>query len=263
MCRLVARDVLVTLDISAYGEVEGCLVGTHHADVSIRAVHFATLCLYSHAAHEAHLAFQTFVLGGHAQQGGFVSIHINKYILVGRGHVGGESDLAFLAGSQVDSNNLVTTQWCYSLAFVFHTIHFVFHDALGVIQVQPALVVPIVSMSRHRDIQVAKGLERHTHVLACCIGHHLGIGQFLCLLVFPFEDEAAHLRQRFLRVGVQHVVGLSCPDGFLIDLNVLHGGCSKHHTTHYSIANGQCLRPCLCRLVVPQSVLLCNSTNED
>ena len=178
-------------------------------------------------------------------------------------HVGGKCNLAFLAGSQVDSDNLMTTQRGYRLTHVLYAIHLVFHHALGIVQVQPTFVVPIVSVSRHCDVQIAKGLEGHTHVLAGSLGHYLCVSQVLCLLVFPFEDELANLWQRLLRVGVHHVVGLSCPDGFLVNLDVLHSRCTKHHTTHHAVADGQGLRPRLCRLVVPQSVLLCNSTNEE
>ena len=67
-------------------------------------------------------------------------------------HVGGKCNLAFLAGSQVDSDNLMTTQRGYRLTHVLYAIHFVFHYAPGIVQVQPPFVVPVVSMSRHRDI---------------------------------------------------------------------------------------------------------------
>ena len=109
LCLLVAGNVLVALDVGAYGEVEGCLVSLHHADISIRATHLAALGLYSHTPHKAHLAFQTFMLGRNTQERSFVAIHIHKYILMRTGHVGDKCNLAFLAGCQVDNDNFVTT----------------------------------------------------------------------------------------------------------------------------------------------------------
>ena len=154
----------------------------------------------------------------------------------------------------MDSNDFVPTQWGYRLTFVLHPIHAVSYYAFGFIQVQPAFVVLVGSVTRHCDIQVAKGLIRHTHILACRVGHHLLVGQILCLLVFSFENQLAHLRQILLRIGVHHVVGLSCPDGFLVQLDMFYGRGTKHHSTHHAISNGQGLCPRLCRLVVPQAI---------
>ena len=66
LCLLVTRNVLIALHIGAYGEVEGRLVGIHHADVAIRTTHLAAFRLHSHTTHKAHLTLQSFVLRRYA-----------------------------------------------------------------------------------------------------------------------------------------------------------------------------------------------------
>ena len=106
-------------------------------------------------------------------------------------------------------------------------------------------------MAGHREIDVAEGLVGHTHVLACRVRHHLVVSQLLCLLVLAFKNQLAHLGKVALCRGIDNVVGLSCPDGFLIQLDVLYGRCAEYHATHDAISDGQCLRPCHGRTVVP------------
>ena len=65
---LVACDVLVTLDVGAYGQVDYGLVGSHHADVAVAAAHLAALGIDGHATHKAHLTLQALVLGRHTEQ---------------------------------------------------------------------------------------------------------------------------------------------------------------------------------------------------
>ena len=110
-------------------------------------------------------------------------------------------------------------------------------------------------MAGHREIQVAEGLVRHTHILSCAYGHHLLIRQCLGLLVLPLEDKLTHLRQVFLRLRMNHLIGLSCPEGLFIELDMLHSRRTEDHAADDTIAHRQCLRPSLSRLVVPQTVL--------
>ena len=255
LCLLVTRDVLVALHIGAYGEVEGRLVSTHHADDTIRATHLAAFRLHSHTTHKAHLALQAFMLAGYTQERNLIAIHVDQYVFVGRCHIGRKCNLTFLAGCQMDSNDFVPTQWGYRLTLILHPIHAVSYYAFGFIQVQPAFVVLVGSVTRHCDIQVAKGLIGHTHILASTNGHYLLVGQILCLLVFSFENQLAHLWQILLRIGVHHIIRLSSPNGFFINLDMFYGRGTKHHSTHHAIADGQSLRPRLGGLVVPQTIL--------
>ena len=113
-------------------------------------------------------------------------------------------------------------------------------------------------MTGHGDIHVAEGLIGHTHILSYCMGHHFLVGQLLGFLVLSFKDEAAHFRQRGLGIGVYDVIGLSCPDGFFIQLDVFHGRCVENHATHHTVADGQRLCPCHGRTVIPEAILGCD-----
>ena len=130
---LVASNVLVVLHVGANGQVDGCFVSSHHADVTIRTTLFTTFRLYCHTPHKAHFAFQTFMLAGNSQERSLVAIHIDKWILVWCRHIGSKRNLAFLAGRQVDSNNVVATQRGDDLTFILHTIHAIANYAFGII----------------------------------------------------------------------------------------------------------------------------------
>ena len=82
----------------------------------------------------------------------------------------------------------MSSQWGYRLAFVLHTIYRIADNGFPVVNIQPALIVAIVSVPRHSDVHVTKGLERHTHVLSDSIGHNICVGQILRLLIFAFKD---------------------------------------------------------------------------
>ena len=151
---------------------------------------------------------------------------------------------------------MVATQRRDDLTFVFHTIYLILYNALGIVNVEPSLIVLIGSMSGHGDIEVTKGLVGHSHVLAGSLGHHLVVGKVLCLFVLPLEDEASHLRQSLLGAGIHHLVGLTCPDGLFVQLDMFHGRRTEHHATYDTIAHRQCLRPRLGRAVVPESVTM-------
>ena len=252
---LVARNVLIALDIRADGEIQRSLVGTDHADVTIRSTDLAPLGIDGHASHKAHLALQPFVLGRDTQQCGLQTLATNKRILVGCSHIGRKRNTALLAGRQVDGNDGMAAQRGYRLTLVLHTVHRIADDTLGMVKVQPALIVLIVGMTGHGDVQVAEGLVRHSHVLPHGIGHHLLVGQLLRLLVFTLEDELAHPWQRLAGVGVHHLVGLTGPQRLLVQLDVLHGWRAEHHATDDAITHRQRLRPRHGRLVVPQSIL--------
>ena len=63
---LVARNVLIALDVGSDGEKDGSLVSFHHTDVAIRGRRVSAFRLNGHTSHKTHLAFQTFVLRRYA-----------------------------------------------------------------------------------------------------------------------------------------------------------------------------------------------------
>ena len=170
-------------------------------------------------------------------------------------HVCRKGNLTLFAGRQMDSNDMMASQWRDDLTLILHPIHTIADNGSPVVQVKESLIIAILRMPRHRNIQVTKRLKGHTHVFLDSTGHHLRVCQCLCLLVFPFENQFAHLRQRLLGIGVDDVIGLSRPDCLLVQLDVFYGRGAEHHTAYDTITHGQCLSPRLCRLVVPQSVL--------
>ena len=92
------------------------------------------------------------------------------------GHVRHKGNLSFLVGCQMHSNDMMTTQGGYRLSLVLHAIHRITDNCFAVVYVQPAFKVLIISMTWHSDIQIAKRLVRHTHILIYSTRHHLGIG---------------------------------------------------------------------------------------
>ena len=168
-----------------------------------------------------------------------------------RGHVGSEGDLAFLASCQMNGDDRMASQRRDHLPFIAYTIHLITHQGTGIVQIEQSFVVGVACMSGHREIEVAEGLIGHTHILSGTHGHYLLIGQYLGLFVLSLEDELAYFRQISLRLRVEHLIRLSCPKGFLIELDMLCCGCTEDHPTDDTIAYGQCLCPGLCRTVVP------------
>ena len=114
---------------------------------------------------------------------------------MGRGHVGGEGNPTFLTGSQTDGDDGVVSQGGDDLAFIAYAIYLIVYQHTGIVEIQQTFVVLVGRMSRHREIQVAKRLIGHAHVLACAHRHHLLIRQGLGFFVFPLEDELAYLGQ--------------------------------------------------------------------
>ena len=110
-------------------------------------------------------------------------------------------------------------------------------------------------MAWHREIEVAKWLVGHAHILSCAHGHHLLVCQGFGFFVFPLEDQLAHLRQVFLRLRMKHLIRLACPDGLLVKLDMFHGRNAEDHASDNAIAYGQRLRPGLGGLVVPEPVV--------
>ena len=188
---------------------------------------------------------------GGGNHGGYTSC---QHIAVRRGERCCERDCSRLRGRQVNGDDL-TAQRGDGLALILHAAYGITYDASRIVDVQQALVVSIIGMTRHSDIQVSEWLVGHTHVLPGTHRHHLLVGQLLCLLVFTLEDKFSHLRQRLTGLGVQHLIGLPSPDGLLVQLYALHGGRTEHHAAHRAIANGQRLRPRLRRTAVPQMML--------
>ena len=175
---------------------------------------------------------------------------------MGRCHIGGKGDFPLLARCQMDGHDVAAAQGSDDLALIADAIDGIVYNGSSVVQVQIALIVLVVGMARHGDKQVAKGLIGHTHVLACCHGHHLGIGQLLRFLVLALEDEPAHLGQILLGIGVHYIVRLPGPDGLLVQLDMLYGRSAIHHTPDDTISYGQRLRPGHGWLVVPEFVLV-------
>ena len=150
--------------------------------------------------------------------------------------MGSKRNLPALAGRQSDGNDFVAPQWGNGLTFVLYAVYRIAHHAPGMVQVQPSLVVAVVCVTGHSDIQVAKGLIRHTHILAGTKGHYLVVGQLLGLFVLALEDELAYLGQCLLGIGIHHLVGLTRPDGLFVQLDMFHGRRTEHHATDDTIA---------------------------
>ena len=124
------------------------------------------------------------------------------------------------------------------------------------VKIQLSFVIDVVSMSWHSDIQVAKGLVGHTHILVGSHGHHLVVSEPFRLFISALKDKLTHFRQRLFCLWMDYLVGLSCPDGLFVQLDMFYGWGAKHHSSHHTIADGQCLCPGHCRLIIPELILV-------
>ena len=140
------------------------------------------------------------------------------------------------------------------LALILHAVNGITHQRTCIVEVEQTLIACIVGMAGHGNPQVAEGLKGHTAVLTGTQRHYLLVGQQLGFLVFPFENQLPDLWKVFFGCRVTHLVGLSGPDSFFVQLNPFHGWCAKHHTAHGAVTDGQCLCPGHGWTVVPQLV---------
>ena len=79
---LVARNVVVALDVRADGDKDNGLVSTGYADDAIRASHLAAVGLDGHTPLKAHLAFQSLMLRTDTQQRGFIAFAAYQHIFM-------------------------------------------------------------------------------------------------------------------------------------------------------------------------------------
>ena len=88
-------------------------------------------------------------------------------------------------------------------------------------------------MSGKGDAQIAKRLVRHARV---SFGHYLLRSQGLCFEVLACKDQFAYLGDVLQSIGVGVVIGPTCPDSLLVQLNLLHTRSAKYHGSQPSVA---------------------------
>ena len=280
LCLLIASNVLVVHHVGTHGDIDGSLVGPNDRQLAVGGTNIrgnvfkrcgslgiGTLGsvpyygLHRHQSHETHLALQVLVFPRHAVEvcaatprscrggvGGGVTAR--QYVAMRRGERSRERNAPRLRSREVYGNHLAA-QRGDGLAFILYSVHFISNDAQGAVNIKQPLIVAIVCMPGHGDIQVAERLVRHAHVLARSKGHHLLVGQLLSLLIATLEDELTHFGQVLLRFGIHHLIRLTGPDGLLVQLYAFHGRRTIYHTAHRTITDGQSLCPCLRWTVVP------------
>ncbi len=88
--------------------------------------------------------------------------------------------------------------------------------------------------------EIAERLVRH---LRQRLRHHARTGQRGGVGVAPIGQQAPHLRQRFLGLGVDGVVGAPGPERALVQLQPLVHHAAEHHRSQPSVAHGQGTHP--------------------
>jgi hypothetical protein len=61
---------------------------------------------------------------------------------------------------------------------------------------------------------------------------------------------------------MKHLIGLTCPEGLFIELDMFHSGSAENHSADDTIAYGQRLRPRLRGTIIPQAMLRPCRTNR-
>ena len=248
---LVTGNVLIIVEVGGYRDVEHSLVGPFHRHNSVFGVGHGPfpfpLCHRRHASHEAHFAFQSFVLGSHAKQRGFVALALDNNIVVGSGEVGIERDAAPLVGREADGDHIVG-QRSDHLAPIGHPICRPTGDGPCRVEAQFAVIVCVVAHARHGDVHVAESLVGHSPVGG---RHHIGGRQVLRLLILPLPNQILNHGNGLQRLRIGIAVGLSGPNGFLVELYALRGRNTIYHGSKPAIAKWQSIRPHLCRFPIP------------
>ena len=133
-------------------------------------------------------------------------------------------------------------------------------EAAGRIQTQFAIILRIAIHAGSRDIDITKGLVRHSEV---GIRHDFLGTHILCLAVFALPDEVLHDWKSCLGMRIGILVRLSCPNGFLVQLQAFGGWNAIYHGTQTAITQRQGIGPDQRWFVVPELIRLCCSLQRE
>ena len=252
---LVAGDILVVNEVGGDGDIEYGFIGILHADhtVATGLRSLAAFDLSRHSAHESHLSLQTFVLGSHSFEGSFLAIGTDDDIIVRGSKVGIEGDAMRLVGRE-SYHHYIIGKGGDNLALIGDTMGCPAGEAAGRIQTQFAIILRIAIHPGSRDIDITKGLVRHSEV---GIRHDFLGTHILCLTVFALPDEVLHDWKSCLGMRIGILVRLSCPDGFLVQLQTFGGWNAIYHSTQTAITQRQGIGPDQRWFVVPELIRLC------
>ena len=98
---VVARDVVVALEIGGNGEVDGRLVGIFDLQHTVAACHRAAFGLCRGAPGELHLALETLVPSADAAEHNLLALRLYRHVLLRRCHVGVAGYHSLAAGGEV------------------------------------------------------------------------------------------------------------------------------------------------------------------
>ena len=231
---LITGDILVVNEVGGDGDIEYGFIGILHADHTIATGlrSLAALDLRRHSAHESHLSLQTFVLGSHTFEGSFLAIGTDDDIIMRRSEVGIEGDAMRLVGGK-SYHHYVIGKRGDDLALIGDAMGSPTGKTTGRIQTQFTIILGIAVHTGSRDIDISERLVRHSEV---GIRHDFLGTHILCLTVFALPNEVLHDWKSCLGMRVRILVRLSCPDGFLVQLQTFGGWDTIDHGTQPSIA---------------------------
>ena len=103
------------------------------------------------------------------------------------------------------------------------------------------------------DEQVAERLIGHT-----LVGGRLDVARakVLRLAITSFEHQLANSGNPLGSLGIVVVVGIACPNGLLVELQMFLQRVAKHHGSQSAIAKGKGFGPKHGRTVVPHQIMV-------
>ena len=250
---VIARDVFVIVEIRSDGGIDDSLISIFHGEHPVTIGHYATFRFHRRASLELHFAFQAFMQGRDAFQCDVIPLRSDDDVLMWAGHRRIKCDFPRLAGSHACDDHLVG-KGCKCLTQITDTIHFIAYHGTCRVKAQLPVIVRITRMPRKVQAQIAERLIRHALISLCL---HMRCTQVLSLLILAGKHQFTYFRKPFFRFRTRIIIGTSSPNGLLVQLDLLCARIAIKHCSQPSIAQGQGFCPDVCRLVIPQLVLLC------
>ena len=175
-----------------------------------------------------------------------VCFHLQRELTLVRD---GEIERFLPVGFHVDGHDTIG-QRSQRTAHIPHATGAVGCGAQGSIEVELTVVATHIRMTEVEH-QAAHGEEPH----AMRTFDKLTVDDVLRRFLLTFENQRAHFVQMLERRRAVVVMWPTAPEGFLIELNLLHSRSTEHHGTHTRVAKRQCLQPAGGRMVIPKTVL--------
>ena len=223
----VGIGMLIVYKVSSCRNVKNHFVRTFHLDTVGQDLHLTTLrnglCLSFHTDDSLY----PFVVGTLTGKHQFLST--GSYLLSRQRSIIAyrEVQLTLFAGSQFD-NQYIIGKRSEHLALVGHTIHHITGSSYSLRDIQIAIIIGSLFVSREIQKYATYGLVRHT-ISTGIIGT---LDEFLSLHILLFEYQFTNSGKTIQCTFLFIPIRAACPQCLFIQLKLFARCTSKHHCSH-------------------------------